>query len=66
MDPGDTKKRLGWLGSLMPYPRVIPHRDAAGVDDFPVTAKQQATDLTAAEAAGALSITMGAPLPSGI
>ena len=37
-----------------------------GSDDFPVTAKQQATeDLTAAAAAGALSITIGAPLPLG-
>ena len=30
---GDTKKRRGWLGSSMPYPRVIPHSDAAGVLD---------------------------------
>lgn len=33
INPGDTKKRLGWLGSSMPYPRVIPHSDAAGVVD---------------------------------
>ncbi|MGW0570282.1 NADPH:quinone reductase [Streptomyces tauricus] len=33
VNPGDTKKRLGWLGSSMPYPRVIPHSDAAGVVD---------------------------------
>src|SRR6188474_2934602 len=32
-NPGDTKKRRGWLGSSMPYPRVIPHSDAAGVID---------------------------------
>lgn len=31
--PGETKKRRGWLGSAMPYPRVIPHSDAAGVVD---------------------------------
>jgi NADPH:quinone reductase len=31
VNPGDTKKRRGWLGSAMPYPRVIPHSDAAGV-----------------------------------
>jgi NADPH:quinone reductase len=31
VSPGDTKKRRGWLGSAMPYPRVIPHSDAAGV-----------------------------------
>ena len=34
VNPGDTKKRRGWLGSSMPFPRVIPHRDAAGVIDI--------------------------------
>lgn len=33
VNPGDTKKRRGWLGSSMPYPRVIPHSDAAGIID---------------------------------
>lgn len=33
ISPGDTKKRRGWLGSAMPYPRVIPHSDGAGVID---------------------------------
>jgi NADPH2:quinone reductase len=33
INPGDTKKRRGWLGSSMPYPRVIPHSDGAGVID---------------------------------
>ncbi|QDY77560.1 NADPH:quinone reductase [Streptomyces qinzhouensis] len=33
VNPGDTKKRGGWLGSRMPYPRVIPHSDAAGTVD---------------------------------
>ncbi|MEU6253869.1 NADPH:quinone reductase [Streptomyces sp. NPDC047043] len=33
INPGDTKKRRGWLGSSMPFPRVIPHSDAAGVVD---------------------------------
>src|SRR5690242_13130362 len=33
VNPGDTKKRRGWLGSSMPYQRVIPHSDAAGVVD---------------------------------
>ncbi|SDT54072.1 NADPH:quinone reductase [Actinoplanes derwentensis] len=33
ISPGDTKKRRGWLGSTMPYPRVIPHSDGAGVID---------------------------------
>ena len=31
VNPGDTKKRRGWLGSAMPYPRVIPHSDGSGV-----------------------------------
>jgi len=33
VNPSDTKKRRGWLGSTMPFPRVIPHSDAAGVID---------------------------------
>jgi NADPH2:quinone reductase len=33
VNPGDTKKRGGWLGSSMPYPRVIPHSDGAGTID---------------------------------
>ena len=33
INPGDTKKRRGWLGSTMPFPRVVPHSDAAGVID---------------------------------
>lgn len=33
VNPGDVKKRQGWLGSPMPYPRVIPHSDASGVID---------------------------------
>ncbi|GAA4613122.1 NADPH:quinone reductase [Saccharopolyspora hordei] len=33
VNPGDTKKRRGWLGSSMPFPLVIPHSDAAGVID---------------------------------
>ena len=33
LNPGDTKKRRGWLGSRMPYPRVIPHSDGAGIVD---------------------------------
>ena len=31
VNPGDTKKRRGWLGSTMPFERVIPHSDGAGV-----------------------------------
>ena len=33
VNPGDIKKRDGWLGSPMPYPRVIPHSDGAGTVD---------------------------------
>jgi NADPH2:quinone reductase len=33
VNPGDTKKRLGWQGAPMPFPRVIPHSDGAGVID---------------------------------
>jgi NADPH2:quinone reductase len=33
INPGDTKKRRGWLGSAMPYPRVVPHSDGSGVVD---------------------------------
>ena len=33
VNPGDTKKRRGWLGSTMPYPRVIPHSDGSGTVD---------------------------------
>jgi NADPH2:quinone reductase len=34
INPGDTKKRRGWLGSAMPFPRVVPHSDAAGTIDM--------------------------------
>jgi len=27
VNPGDTKKRSGWLGNPMAFPRVIPHSD---------------------------------------
>ncbi|OZC44435.1 oxidoreductase [Rhodococcus sp. WWJCD1] len=33
VNPGDTKKRRGWLGSSMSYPRVVPHSDGAGFVD---------------------------------
>lgn len=33
VNPGDTKKRSGWQGSGMPFPRVVPHSDGAGVVD---------------------------------
>jgi NADPH2:quinone reductase len=33
INPGDTKKRADWVGYGMPYPRVIPHSDGAGLID---------------------------------
>jgi NADPH2:quinone reductase len=33
ISPGDIKKRAGWPGSPMVYPRVIPHSDGAGTID---------------------------------
>src|SRR3954447_19980417 len=33
VNPGDTKKRGDWLGNRMPFPRVVPHSDGAGVVD---------------------------------
>jgi NADPH:quinone reductase len=33
VNPGDVKKREAAFGSGMPYPRVIPHSDGAGVVD---------------------------------
>jgi NADPH2:quinone reductase len=34
VNPGDTKKRRGWLGSVMPFRRVIP---SSGPYDEPAT-----------------------------
>jgi NADPH2:quinone reductase len=33
VSPGDIKKRSGWQGAAMEFPRVIPHSDGAGVID---------------------------------
>jgi len=33
INPGDTKKRSGWLGNPMAFPRVVPHSDGSGVID---------------------------------
>jgi NADPH:quinone reductase len=33
VNPGDIKKREGWLGLSMSYPLVIPHSDGAGEID---------------------------------
>ncbi len=33
VNPGDTKKRSGWLETPMAFPRIIPHSDGAGVID---------------------------------
>ena len=30
VNPGDTKKRAGWLGAPMGFPRIVPHSDGAG------------------------------------
>jgi NADPH:quinone reductase len=30
-NPGDVKKRQGWQGSPMAFPRIVPHSDGAGV-----------------------------------
>jgi NADPH2:quinone reductase len=32
-NPGDIKKRQGWLGSPMAFPQIVPHSDGAGVID---------------------------------
>jgi len=34
INPGDTKKRQNTFGYGMPYPRVIPHSDRAGIVDL--------------------------------
>lgn len=34
INPGDVKKRQGWVGGAMPYPRVVPHSDGAGFIDI--------------------------------
>jgi NADPH:quinone reductase len=34
VSPGDVKKRSGWQGSPMSYPRVVPHSDGAGTVDM--------------------------------
>ena len=33
VNPGDTKKRGGYFDAQMPFPRVVPHSDGAGVID---------------------------------
>src|SRR5208282_430837 len=33
INPGDTKKRSGWQGNPMSFPRIIPHSDGGGVID---------------------------------
>jgi NADPH2:quinone reductase len=33
VNPGEVKKRQGTEGALMPFPRVVPHSDGAGVID---------------------------------
>jgi NADPH2:quinone reductase len=31
INPGDTKKRGDWVGFGLPFPRIVPHSDGAGV-----------------------------------
>lgn len=31
VNPGDTKKRGDWVGFGLPFPRIVPHSDGAGV-----------------------------------
>ena len=31
VNPGGIKKREGWLGSAMAFPRIVPHSDGAGI-----------------------------------
>src|SRR2546421_3550593 len=33
VNPGDTKKRGDWTGAGIPFPRIVPHSDGAGVID---------------------------------
>src|SRR5256885_3392680 len=33
VNPGDTRNRGDWLGSRMPFPRIVPHSDGSGVID---------------------------------
>jgi NADPH:quinone reductase len=33
VNPGDIKKREGWLGSPMAFARIVPHSDGAGIID---------------------------------
>jgi NADPH:quinone reductase len=33
VNPSDTKSRRGWQGRPMPFPRIVPHQDGAGVID---------------------------------
>src|SRR5436190_10341507 len=33
VNPGDTKKRGDWVGSGLPFPRIVPHSDGSGVID---------------------------------
>lgn len=38
VNPGDVKKRQGWLGSATPYPRVVPHSETVNYMDLHVLA----------------------------
>jgi len=56
-NPGDIKKRQGWLGSSMAFGRIVPHSDGAEAKDA------AARDLTAAAAQAALSVPVAEVVP---
>jgi NADPH:quinone reductase-like Zn-dependent oxidoreductase len=60
VNPGDLKKRSGWQGSPMPYPRVIPHSDFT-----PAVKAQAAQQLTAALVEGKLRSVIAERVPLG-
>ncbi|MFD1722350.1 NADPH:quinone reductase [Amnibacterium endophyticum] len=41
INPGDTKKRRATFGLPMPYPRIVPHSDGAGVIDRVGSAEEE-------------------------
>ena len=80
INPSDTKKRAGWLGGGLEYPRVIPHSDGAGTVEatgegvastrvgervWLYNAQHGRADGTAAEYV-ALPAELAIPLPDGV
>lgn len=80
INPSDTKKRAGWLGGNLEYPRIIPHSDGGGTiemvgDNVANTRKGERVWLYNAQyrrAAGtaaeyvALPAELASPLPEGV